>query len=170
MHPAGFHFAGEVVAQRSGDALVQAFGVDPLEPDSIQLVLIDQVNMLTDASPDYFTALLDSSNTSERILNGVTLGAPGPELRMPLDTSLLTRPAFRPLSYLTDSQTGGMTAMILGLTDVNDSPDGTLLDNTYIANSIQGASLGVNVAIHDILTRYPSTFRIWCSTGWNRFN
>ena len=165
VHPAGFHFAGEVVAQRSGDALVQAFGVDPLEPDSIQLVLIDQVNMLTDASPDYFTALLDSSNTSERILNGVTLGAPGPELRMPLDTSLLTRPAFRPLSYLTDSQTGGMTAMILGLTDVNDSPDGTLLDNTYIANSIQGASLGINVATHDIWTRYPSTLGFGAAQG-----
>ena len=73
VHPAGFHFAGEVVAQRSGEALISAFGVDPLEPDSINLVLLDQVTMLTYASPVYFTALLDSSNTCTRMLNCVTL-------------------------------------------------------------------------------------------------
>ena len=129
------------------------------------MVLLDQVTMLTDASPDYFTALLDSSNTGTRMLNGVTLGAPGPELSMPLDTSLLTRPAFRPLSYLTDSQTGGMTAMILGLTDNNDSPDGTLLDNTYISQSLLATSIGVDVATFDIWTKYPSTLGFGAAQG-----
>ena len=166
VHPAVFHFAGEVVAERVGDASATVFGVDPLELDSIKLVVLNEAIMsINSTGPDYFTALLDSSNTAERMLNGITFGAAGPELRMPLDTSLLTRPAFRPLSYLADSQTGGMSSMKLGLTDVNDSPDSPLLDNTYIANSISGASVAINVDIHDLLTRYPSTLGFGAAQG-----
>ena len=94
VHPAGFHFAGEVVAQRVGDASVSAFGVDPLEVDSVKLSVLNEVIMgINSTGPDYMTALLDSSNTEPRIMNGIEI-QPGAELRMSMDTSILTRPIF----------------------------------------------------------------------------
>jgi len=70
-HPAGFHFAGQVLSTGNGIITLEATGINPLESSSGDILLLDQATQIITTPFVQLTAIYDSADSGDPQVSGV---------------------------------------------------------------------------------------------------